>query len=98
VARAGLTPQNGGWAWRLDPATHGARQPVNAWPLLTRITAPTLITRAALSPVLTQEMAERLHASVPHASLITIPGAYHHLTLDRPAEFTAALSTFLATL
>ena len=67
-------------------------------PLLTRITAPTLITRAALSPVLTQEMAERLHASVPHASLVTIPGAYHHLTLDRPAEFTAALSTFLATL
>ncbi len=84
--------------WRFDPATHGARQPVDAWPLLPRITAPTLITRAALSPVLTQDMAERLRASVPRASLVTIPGAYHHLTLDRPAEFSAALSTFLATL
>ena len=98
VARAGLMRRDGGWAWRFDPATHGARQPVDAWPLLPRITAPTLITRAALSPVLTQDMAERLRASVPRASLLTIPGAYHHLTLDRPAEFSAALSTFLSTL
>ena len=98
VARAGLMRRDGGWAWRFDPATHGARQPVDAWPLLPRITAPTLITRAALSPVLTQDMAERLRASVPRASLVTIPDAYHHLTLDRPAEFSAALSTFLATL
>jgi len=98
VARAGLMRRDGGWAWRFDPATHGARQPVDAWPLLPRITAPTLITRAALSPVLTQDMAEGLRASVPRASLVTIPGAYHHLTLDRPAEFSAALSTFLSTL
>ena len=98
VARAGLMRRDGGWAWRFDPATHGARQPVDAWPLLPRITAPTLITRAALSPVLTQDMAERLRGSVPSASLVTIPGAYHHLTLDRPAEFSAALSTFLSTL
>jgi pimeloyl-ACP methyl ester carboxylesterase len=98
VARAGLMRRDGGWAWRFDPATHGARQPVDAWPLLPRIAAPTLITRAALSPVLTQDMAERLQSSVPNASLVTIPGAYHHLTLDQPAEFAAALSTFLATL
>jgi len=98
VARAGLARRDGGWAWRFDPATHGARQPVDAWPLLSRITAPTLITRAALSPVLTVDMAERLRASVPRASLVTIPDAYHHLTLDRPAEFSAALAGFLATL
>jgi pimeloyl-ACP methyl ester carboxylesterase len=98
VARAGLARRDGGWAWRFDPATHGARQPVDAWPLLSRITAPTLITRAALSPVLTADLAERLRASVARASLVTIPDAYHHLTLDRPAEFSAALSNFLATL
>ena len=95
VARAGLARRDGGWAWRFDPATHGARQPVDAWPLLSRITAPTLITRAALSPVLTADLAERLRASVPRASLVTIPDAYHHLTLDAPAAFTAALAEFL---
>jgi pimeloyl-ACP methyl ester carboxylesterase len=96
IARAGLARRNGGWGWRFDPATHGARQPVDAWPLLGKIAAPTLIARAALSPVLPAEMAERLQASIPHASLVTIPEAYHHLTLDNPAAFTAALSGFLA--
>jgi pimeloyl-ACP methyl ester carboxylesterase len=98
IARAGLARRNGGWGWRFDPATHGARQPVDAWPLLNRITAPTLVARAALSPVLPAEMAERLQASIRRASLVTIPEAYHHLTLDNPAAFTAALSAFLTNL
>jgi len=95
LARAGMTARNGGWGWRFDPATHGNRQPVDAWPLLPRITAPTLIVRGGLSPVLTVEMADRLRASVPRSTLVTIPQAYHHLTLDRPTEFTAELDHFL---
>jgi pimeloyl-ACP methyl ester carboxylesterase len=51
--------------------------------------------RAGLSPILPVEMAERLRASIPEARLVTIPDAYHHLTLDAPAEFTAALDEFL---
>ena len=98
LARAGMTRRNGGWGWRFDPATHGNRQPVDAWPLLPRITAPTLIVRGGLSPVLTVEMADRLRASVPHSTLVTIPQAYHHLTLDRPAEFTTTLANFLTSL
>jgi pimeloyl-ACP methyl ester carboxylesterase len=95
IARAGLARRNGGWGWRFDPATHGARQPVDAWPLLGKITAPTLVVRGGLSPVLPVEMAERLRASIPHARLVTIPNAYHHLTLDAPADFTTALREFL---
>jgi pimeloyl-ACP methyl ester carboxylesterase len=95
LARAGMMRRNGGWAWRFDPATHGNRAPVDAWPLLPQITSPTLIVRGGLSPILTPEMAERLRAGVPHASLVTIPDAYHHLTLDRPAEFTDVLDRFL---
>jgi pimeloyl-ACP methyl ester carboxylesterase len=96
MGRAAVARRDGGWGWRFDPATHGARKPVDAWPLLGHITAPTLIVRGGLSPVLTAEMAERLRASIPRASLVTIPNAYHHLTLDAPAEFTAALAGFLA--
>src|SRR5204862_7922102 len=73
LARAGMTRRNGGWGWRFDPATHGNRRPVDAWPLLGRITAPTLIVRGGLSPVLTPEMAERLHAGIARATLVTIP-------------------------
>jgi len=96
IARAGLARRNGGWGWRFDPATHGARRPVDAWPLLGTITAPTLIVRGGLSPILPVEMAERLRTSIPNATLVTIPTAYHHLTLDTPVDFTAALTDFLA--
>jgi len=98
LARAGMTRRNGGWGWRFDPATHGNRQPVDAWSLVSRISAPTLIVRGGLSTVLTTEMAERLRSLIPHSTLVTIPEAYHHLTLDRPAEFTATLENFLLAL
>ena len=97
MGRAAVGRSDGGWTWRFDPSTHGVRRPVDAWPLLHRITAPTLVARGGLSPVLTAEMAERLHASIPRASLVTIPHAYHHLTLDAPGAFTRALADFLAT-
>jgi pimeloyl-ACP methyl ester carboxylesterase len=90
-----MTRRNGGWGWRFDPATHGNRQPVDAWPLVSRITAPTHIVRGGLSPVLAPEMANRLQSLILGSALVTIPGAYHHLTLDRPAEFTAVLGDFL---
>ena len=95
IARAGLARRNGGWGWRFDPATHGARRPVDAWPLLGTITAPTLIVRGGLSPILPPEMADRLRTSIPNATLVTVPNAYHHLTLDAPADFTTALEAFL---
>jgi len=98
LARAGMTRRNGGWGWRFDPATHGSREPVDAWPLLSHITAPTLIARGGLSPILPPDMADRLHAGIANSTLITIPGAYHHLTLDRPAEFAAELQKFLTPL
>ena len=96
MGRAAVARRNGGWGWRFDPATHGERRPVDAWPLLPKIAAPTLIVRGGLSPVLTAEMADRLRASIPQASLVTIPNAYHHLTLDAPADFRVALRHFLA--
>ena len=91
MARTAVARRNGGWGWR-------ERRPVDAWPLLFRITAPTLVVRGGLSAVLTAEIAERLRGAIPRASLVTIPDAYHHLTLDAPAAFTEALQRFLGEL
>jgi len=95
MAEVGLAEREGGWVFRFDPQCNGARRPVDAWPLLGRIEAPTLIVRAELSPVLPRDMAERLRAAIPWSSLVEIPGAYHHVTLDRPELVTAALDDFL---
>lgn len=96
VARAGLVQHDGGWSYRFDPESSRARRPVDGWTLVDRITAPTLVVRGEWSPVLPREMAERLRGAIPGARLVEIPGAFHHLVLDRPAEFTAVLADFLS--
>lgn len=95
LARAGFVERGGGWVYRFDPACNGSRRPVDAWPLLARIVAPTLIVRGERSPVLPPAMAVRMRAAIPPATLVEIPGAYHHLVLDDPAAFVRVLETFL---
>ena len=95
LARAGVTERAGAWVFRFDPATSGMRKPVDNWRLVDRITARTLIARAEFSPGLPREMAARLAAAIGNATVVEIPGAYHHLVLDRPQEFSEALDRFL---
>src|SRR5207248_642954 len=78
LAREGLAARDGGFKYRFDPACYGSRKPVDTWPLLPRIIAPTLVVRGEHSPVLPRDMAERTLGAVPRASLLEIPGAYHH--------------------
>lgn len=95
MARAGLARADGGFRFRFDPACYADRKPVDCWPLLARVTAPTLVVRGEHSPVLPLEMAGRMLDVIPNAELVEIPGAYHHLTLDAPEAFGGALDTFL---
>jgi pimeloyl-ACP methyl ester carboxylesterase len=97
LARAGLIHTDGGYRYRFDPACYANRQPVDCWPLLPRITAPALVVRGELSPILPAEMAARLGASIPRAEVAEIKGAYHHLTLDAPDAFARVLDRFLRT-
>jgi esterase len=95
MARMGLARVDGGVRFRFDPACYADRRPVDCWPLLPRIAAPTLIVRGEHSPVLPTDMAARMRQTIANAELIEIPGAYHHLTLDAPEVFGAALDAFL---
>lgn len=95
LARVGVAARDGGFTYRFDPATYASRKPVDNWPLLPRISAPTLVVRGEHSPILPPDMAERMLGALPRASLVEIPGAYHHLVLDRPDAFVRALDAFL---
>ncbi len=95
VARMGLTRTDGGFRLRFDPACYAERRPVDCRPLLPRITAPTLIVRGEHSIVLPLDMAAAMLQTIPNAELFEIPGAYHHVTLDAPEPFSAALDDFL---
>lgn len=95
LAGAGMTWRDGAVTTRFDPACPPARKPADAWPLLPRITAPTLVVRGARSPILPREMAERVVAELADGRLVEIPDAYHHLLLDRPEAFARVLDDFL---
>jgi pimeloyl-ACP methyl ester carboxylesterase len=95
LAQESVAGRDGAFSLRFDPACYAAREPVDGWPLLSRITAPTLVVRGELSPILPRPMAERLRAEIPGAGLVEVPDAYHHLVLDRPDAFSRALRGFL---
>jgi pimeloyl-ACP methyl ester carboxylesterase len=95
VARAGIARASGGWGYRFDPAAYGKRNPHDNWLTMSRIQAPTLVARGELSPALTAEITDRMLRTIPRASVAVVPGAYHHVTLDAPDAFVAALGPFL---
>jgi pimeloyl-ACP methyl ester carboxylesterase len=97
LGRSGVVQRDGHWVYRFDPASNGQRQPVDAWTLIDRIRAPTLVVRGELSPNFTREMADKLRAAIPGAAYVEIPGAYHHLVLDNPRAFVQAVDPFLTT-
>ena len=85
----------GGWFYRFDPDANRLRGPADCWPLLPRIAAPTLYVKAALSPNLPPEHVARIRSLMPHATIVEVPGSYHHVTLDAPDAVIAALDRFL---
>jgi len=82
LGQAGVVERDGQWVYRFDPASNGSRQPVDAWTLLDRITAPTLIVRGELSPNLPRDVVDKLRAAIRGAAFAEVPGSYHHLVLD----------------
>jgi len=95
LGREGIAEREGKFLYRFDPQCNGARKPVDGWALLPDIKAPTLLVRGELSPIMPQEMAERMAAAIPNATLVTMLGVYHHLVLDAPDAFSRILDDFL---
>ena len=95
LGREGIAEREGKFLYRFDPQCNGARQPVDGWALLADIKAPTLLVRGELSPIMPEEMAERMAVAIPNATLVTMLGVYHHLVLDAPDAFSRILDDFL---
>src|SRR5262245_10663927 len=98
LGEVGVVERDGGWFYRFDPDATRLRRPADCWPLLPRIKAPTLVIRAELSPNLPPEHIARIRELVPHATIVTVPGSYHHVTLDAPEAVVKALDEFLRSL
>ena len=95
LGRMGIVERDGRFLYRFDPDANGGRLPVDVLPLLSRITAPTLLVRGEHSTVLPPELASEMISRIPRGRLEEIKDSYHHLVLDQPAAFTALLDRFL---
>jgi len=94
---------NGRWLWKMDPAyiqqrmKHGAPclpRPA-LWPVLQRLSFPTLIVWGTESDVLSEAQAQRIVKVLPHGELVAVPGVGHAPTLVEPVTITA-LERFLS--
>ena len=86
---------SGRWVYRFDPACDRTRVPIDLWPLLRRITVPTLIVRGEHSLVLPPDVALRMAKAIPSARLEEVPAAHHHVTLDAPRALADCLLAWL---
>ena len=93
---------DGTLTWKYDvalrdgTARHDGYATDEQWALYAAVDVPILILRGELSDILSIDIAERMLAANPRATLVTLPGAGHSIATDVPDLVTAALSEFLA--
>jgi pimeloyl-ACP methyl ester carboxylesterase len=92
LGRRSVTRVNGGWSWKFDPRIFALLHQPAPEDTLPQVQCPVVLVQGELSDVTAPAMADdfgrRLGRPVP---LVTIPGAYHHVTLDNPEAVAAIL-------
>jgi pimeloyl-ACP methyl ester carboxylesterase len=91
---------DGRWVWKMDPAyirqrvEQGAPRRPDLWPVLQRLSCPTLVIWGTDSDVLSEAQARRMVQTLPRGQLVAVPGVGHAPTLMEPAALKA-LEQFL---
>ena len=98
VARHAIRQCDGGrWTLKFDRRSIANIQPVDLSHALAAIRCPILVVRGAHSRILPAAALAEFTRATPHAHLIEIADADHHIMLDQPAALTQAVDAFLAT-
>jgi pimeloyl-ACP methyl ester carboxylesterase len=87
--------EDGRWTFKHDPRVGYHWRPGDHWADLPKIDTPALIVRGGKSPVLPQELAEKMRDAFPRAELVVIDDAAHTVPEDQPQLFIDAVSAFL---
>ena len=98
VARRSLKQVDGGWTWKFDPALWASRFSIGDTAERLRATKCRIaIMRGEMSVLMPHEVGEYMFSLLGHAApVIEIPQARHHVMLDQPLAFVAALRALLA--
>jgi pimeloyl-ACP methyl ester carboxylesterase len=85
---------DGRYGFKFDPRWFGV--PGRGQPELGEVRCPTLLLRGEESALLTREGALEIVSAIPDARLVEIPGAGHHVHIDRPDLVLEAMLDFLS--
>lgn len=58
------------------------------------MSAPTVVVRGSLDPIVPQRWAEAAARLLPHGRLVVIPGATHTANFQAPAELSSITAAF----
>jgi pimeloyl-ACP methyl ester carboxylesterase len=96
VARHSLRQTDEGWTWKFDPTLFGHTL-VNMSDQLQAVRCRVALLRGEQSVVVPDDTAAYMYELMGRVSpVISIPEAHHHLLLDQPLSFVAALRALLA--
>jgi pimeloyl-ACP methyl ester carboxylesterase len=97
IARHSLMPVDGGWSWKFDGNAIGARrfgEPFRDYLQAVRCRAALLF--GENSALVSRQTAAYMSTILgPQAPIVEVPEAQHHVMLDQPLAFVAALRTLL---
>lgn len=97
VARNSLRRVEKGWTWKFDPRVFQRTRPRVFHEYLAGARCRIAIFKGQFSELVTDEVAEYMSELLGrNAPFVEIPQSYHHLLLDQPLAFIAALRAILA--
>lgn len=97
IARHSLVRTQLGWTWKFDPKVFLRSPPRPLRDYLVRVGCRVALMRGEFSVIVPPEAGQYTYELLNrNAPLVEIPQAHHHLILDQPLAFVAALRALLA--
>ncbi|MES2264554.1 MAG: alpha/beta hydrolase [Pseudomonadota bacterium] len=97
IARHSLRRHAAGWSWKFDPRIMARVMPVSLDRDLAAMRCRVAMMRGELSAIVPPEIGDYMYELLERsAPLVEIPQAGHHLMVDQPLAFLAALRAILA--
>jgi pimeloyl-ACP methyl ester carboxylesterase len=95
VARHGMRLEHGRWTTKFDRASLGAHEAFDVRDRLRELEFPVLFVRGEHSTVVSRATVAKLAAACRRGQSTEVPGAFHHLTIDRPDLLAVRIRAFL---
>ena len=96
IAHHSARRTDAGWTWKFDPNVFLRFPPKSLHDYLANVRCRVALLRGELSAIVPPETGEYMYELLNrNAPLVEIPQAYHHLILDQPLAFIAALRALL---